>query len=93
MKRGSRILGVVVAAALVAGYAILAMTQDANMISTDELKKMLGSPDLVVIDVRSLGDWESSDLKIQDAVREDPAKVASWLDKYPKDKRLVFYCA
>ncbi|MBU2499596.1 MAG: hypothetical protein KKE57_11905 [Proteobacteria bacterium] len=93
MKRGSRTLAVVLAAALVAGYAIPAITQDVKMISPDELKKTLGSPDLVVIDVRSAGDWDSSDLKIQDAVREDPANVASWVEKYPKDRSLVFYCA
>jgi len=86
-------LAVVLAAALVAGYAITAISQDVKMISPDELKRMLGSADLVVIDVRSAGDWESSDLKIQDAVREDPAKAASWMEKYPKDKRLLFYCA
>jgi rhodanese-related sulfurtransferase len=59
----------------------------------DELRAMLGSSDLVIIDVRAQRDWEKSDLKIQGAIREDPEPVDSWANKYPKDKALVFYCA
>jgi hypothetical protein len=28
---------------------------------------------------------------IQGAVREDPLKTAEWMEKYGKDKTLVFY--
>jgi len=58
----------------------------------EELKAMLGSPNLVVIDVRYGKDWTDSDLKIKGAVREDPRAIVSWANKYPKDKTLVFYC-
>jgi len=45
-------------------------------------------------DVREADSWEKSRLKIQGAVREDPGKdVKGWLDRYPKDKTLVFYCS
>ena len=59
----------------------------------EELKAMLGSPDLVIIDVRSGGAWRVSRQKIKGAVREDPEDPRPWADKYSKDKVLVFYCA
>ncbi len=40
--------------------------------SKEELKAMLGKPELVVIDVRQAGDLAKSNLKIKGAVREDP---------------------
>jgi len=54
---------------------------------------MLGNPDLVIIDARRDGDWKLSKVKIKGAVREDLEKVDTWMNKYPKDKTLVFYCA
>jgi rhodanese-related sulfurtransferase len=59
----------------------------------EELKGMLGNPDLVIVDVRRDGDWKSSKVKIKGAVREDQEKVEAWMSKYAKDKTLVFYCA
>ena len=62
--------------------------------SKEELKAMLGKPELVVIDVRQAGDLAKSNLKIKGAVREDPKrKVKSWAGKYSKDKEIVLYCA
>jgi rhodanese-related sulfurtransferase len=66
---------------------------DINRMTKEELKPMLGSPDLMVIDVRKASDWDSSELKIKDAVREDPEQVETWMGKYPKERALVFYCA
>jgi len=59
----------------------------------EELKPLLGKPDVLVVDVRASGDWEKETLMIQGAIREDPMKVESWMEKYPKDKTLVFYCS
>jgi hypothetical protein len=75
----------------VAGSEALAQ---ANLVSKEELKGMLGRPDVVVIDVRQPGDLEKSTVKIKGALREDPRQdVKSWADKYPKDKTIVLYCA
>jgi len=57
----------------------------------EELKSLLGSPEVIVVDVRIDDEWKKSGLKIKGAVREDPEKFKSWADKYPKDKTLVFY--
>ena len=66
---------------------------DVSRMAVDELNAMVGSPDLVIVDVRAPGDWKDSDLKIKAAVREDPVAVETWAKKYPKDKTLVLYCA
>jgi rhodanese-related sulfurtransferase len=90
---------VILLLAIASVFAMAAMAvspsraQDPKRIGVEELKSMLGSPGLVVIDVRADGDWKSSTLKIKGAVREDPEKVDTWMSKYPKDKTLVFYCA
>ncbi len=62
-------------------------------IDKDELKSMLGSPDLVVLDVRTGKDWSSSEFKIQGAMRITDKDVASAADKIAKDNTIVLYCA
>jgi len=66
---------------------------DVPRITKEQLKSELGNPEVVVLDVRTEGDWNSSNSKIKGAVRENPGDVKSWLDKYPKDKMIVLYCA
>jgi len=66
---------------------------DAPRMTKDDLKAMLGNPDLLIIDVRYGKDWTDSNLKIRGAVREDPEAFNSWVNKYPTDKTFVFYCA
>jgi hypothetical protein len=70
-----------------------AKSSEVPRMGKDELKAMLGKPELVLIDVRTQADWESSKAKIAGATREDPGHVDSWVGKYPKDKTLVLYCA
>ena len=66
--------------------------EEAPRITKEDLKNQLGSPDLVVLDVRTDKDWSSVDTKIAGAVREDPKDFSMWVGKYPKDKTLVLYC-
>ena len=70
-----------------------ALAKEAPRMTKEELKGLMGKPDVVLIDVRAKSDWEGSKEKIQGAVREDPKKVKEWASKYPKDKTLIFYCA
>jgi hypothetical protein len=74
-------------------FAAPAAAQEVKRLTIEELKGMLGTPDLVIIDVRRDGDWKLSKVKIKGAVREDQEKVETWISKYAKDKTLVFYCA
>jgi hypothetical protein len=65
---------------------------EVSKITKEELKPMLGNPDVIIIDVRLDNDWDKSDSKIKGAVREDPeGDVQTWAEKYPKNKTIVFY--
>lgn len=66
---------------------------EAPRMAKEELKARLGSPDLVLLDVRYGRDWTDSNLKIAGAVREDPKKFDTWKGNYSKGKTLVLYCA
>lgn len=66
---------------------------DVTRMTKEDLRNRLGSPDLVLIDVRYGKDWTESNQKITGAVREDPQAIEKWTGKYPKDKTLVLYCA
>ena len=66
---------------------------DAPRITMEELKSMLGDPNLVIIDSLVGDQWETVAQKLPGAVHEDPEDVDSWADKYPKDKTIVTYCA
>ena len=92
MKR-RLLIGTLIILFMVGGCTTLAKSTDAPRMAKEELKAMLGNPNLIIIDVRYGMDWTGSDLKIKGAVREDPVAVDSWANKYPKDKTLVFYCA
>jgi predicted sulfurtransferase len=93
-KMRKRCLIVVALGVLVSwGFLSASQAEDVKRITKEELKSVLSDPSVVVVDVRKEGDWEASELKIKGAVREDPAQVASWMNKYGKDKTLVFYCA
>jgi hypothetical protein len=69
------------------------LVEDVPRISKEKLLSVLDHDDVVVIDVRQGGDWESSKWKIKGAIREDPNDVQSWENKYPKDRTLMLYCA
>jgi hypothetical protein len=62
-------------------------------ITKEELKLLLGNPDVIILDVRIEGQWQIADGKIVRAIHEDPEKYESWANKYPKEKTLIFYCA
>lgn len=62
-------------------------------ISTEQLKELLGSSDLILLDGRIAKDWRKSDKKIVGAIRVDPHDVSSWAGDYAKDKKVVIYCA
>lgn len=67
-------------------------TDEVPRITKEELKPMLGKPDVIILDVRLQDQWEIADKRIPGAVHEDPAQDATaWLDKYPKDKTIVLY--
>ena len=66
---------------------------DVPRITKEELKFMLGNPDVIILDVRLEDQWQVADGKIVRAIHEDSEKFDSWVDKYPKEKTLILYCA
>lgn len=77
----------------VGGIASRSAAADDLRMSKDELRSMLGSGDLVVIDVRTEKEWKKSDKKIIGSTWEDAEEVNAWADKYPKNKTIVLYCS
>ena len=67
--------------------------KDPDRISVAQLKEMLGRNDVIIVDVRDPISWDKSDSKIRGAVRENPEELAAWINKFPKDKTIVFYCS
>ncbi len=78
---------------LIALTSGMARAQDPHMMTKEQLVPMLGKAGVIIIDVRTKYDWDSSKVKIPGAVREEGMRFASWMKKYPKDKTIVFYCA
>ena len=66
---------------------------DIPRITKEELKPMLDNPKVIIVDVRTNPEWNTGKVKIKGAVREDPTKVQSWIEKYSPDKTFVFYCS
>ena len=88
---------VVALAALVLLVAIIpslaALEPEVPRMTKEELKAMLGNRDLLIFDVRTPADYNTSTTKIKGAVRINPkVPVETWMDKDPKNKIYVFYC-
>jgi hypothetical protein len=64
-----------------------------HVMTKEQLLPMLVKSDIIVIDVRANYDWDKSTAKIKGAVREEGMKFSSWMNKYPKDKTIIIYCA
>ena len=77
---------------LLAGPSLSAAA-DAGTITIEELKAQLGSPDIMILDVRTGTDWNSSEFKIQGARRAPSGDFEQWSAGYAKDTTLVLYCA
>ena len=74
--------------------ALLSMTVSASgisIISINQLKLILDSAEIAVIDVRASNDWQSSNVKIKGAVRGAPKNFESWANDFSKDKVLILY--
>lgn len=68
------------------------MASSVPTMDKEQLKSLLGSKDLVILDVRLGRDWSTSEFKVKDAIRVDDGDLAQAMT-YPKDKTFVLYCA
>ena len=93
-KRMIKAAGIIILILAISGCALIsAESEEAERISAKQLQGMLGRSDVIVVDVRAKSDWDKSDSKITGAVWEDLSAISGWMDKYPRGKTLVFYCA
>ena len=75
-------------------FTTFALSADVPMMTKDELKAMLDSPDLVIFDVRMGSDYFSSDLKIKGATRPLVIdNIGNAMLMHPKGTTFVVYCA
>ena len=91
MRRKLAALVLTLGSAIVVTFSWMAAAEEVPRITKEEVKEMLDHSNVIIIDVRTDKAWDMSELKIKGAVREDPWNVNSWMNKYPRDKTLVFY--
>jgi len=60
-------------------------------ITINQVLESLDNPQLLLLDVRTSGNWQASNNKIQGAVRKNPATFDSWANDLPKNNFLVLY--
>jgi hypothetical protein len=76
------------------GSSLVGASEKVPRMTIEQLKDLMGKPDVVILDVRSSSDWGKDQTKILGAIREDPNKpTKSWAEKYGKDKTIILYCA
>jgi predicted sulfurtransferase len=92
-KRMLAVFGALFLLAAFVLYSLSTSSAKSPRITKEELKKRLGDPDIVIVDVRTGSDWTVAVRKIPGAIREDPGEVGGWAKRYPKDKPIILYCA
>jgi len=85
-----RVLSLLIVLAALAAAPLFA--DSVPKMDKDQLKSMLGSKSLVILDVRLGRDWSTSEFKIKDALRVDDGDL-SVVKNYPKESTFVLYCA
>ena len=88
--RAAWIVGMVL---LVSGAAPLWAASDVPMMTKEELRAALDAPGLVILDVRRGKDWTASEFKIKGAVYAPPKEFDQWVAQYPRQTKIVLYCA
>jgi rhodanese-related sulfurtransferase len=93
MKRKMAVFAALAVSLALIAVGSLSFGEEAKRMTKEELKAMLDSSDLVVLDVRTERDWAGSEQKIKGALREDPGKIDDWAAKFDKGETIVLYCA
>lgn len=89
----SIVFSLLVAVALTFGPPTLATADTVKRMTGEELKSIMDSGEVSIIDVRTGRDWSASEFKIKGAERVTVEQIIADPQKYPKDRTLVLYCA
>ena len=96
MKRKPILISALVALLLLialAGYSgPPSSVEQVPRLTKEAVKEMLGKPDVVIVDVRYIKQFEQSDKKLPGAVFVQPENFDEFVKNHPqKDKTYVFY--
>ncbi len=96
MKRRPILISSLVALLLLfslAGYSAMPTTvEQVPRLTKDAVKEMLGKPDVVIVDIRYIRQFEQSDKKLPGAVFVQPENFDEFVKNHPqKDKTYVLY--
>jgi len=96
MKRKPILISSLVALLLLfslAGYSAMPTTvEQVPRLTKEAVKEMLGKPDVVIVDVRYIKQFEQSDKKLPGAVFVQPENFDEFVKNHPqKDKTYVLY--
>ncbi len=95
MRRKAALITLVIPLVLalaLAGYtATFDSVEQVPRLTMDQVKEMLGKPDVVILDVRYIKQFEQSDKKLPGATWVDPEKIADYAANIPKDKTIITY--
>jgi hypothetical protein len=65
----------------------------APKVTKEQIKELVGKEGFFLLDVRPNEQWRATPVKLPGAVHEDPEDVTAWAYRYPKDAKIVTYCA
>ncbi len=95
MRRKAALITLVIPLVLalaLAGYtATFDSVEQVPRLTMDQVKEMLGKPDVVILDVRYIKQFEQSDKKLPGATWVDPEKIADYAASIPRDKTIITY--
>lgn len=96
MKRKSIVISSLVALLLLialAAYPAMPTTvEQVPRLTKEAVKEMLGKPDVVIVDIRYIKQYEQSDKKLPGAVFVQPENFDEFVKNHPqKDKTYILY--
>jgi predicted sulfurtransferase len=75
-----------------AGYsAPPSSVEQVPRLTKEAVREMLGKPDVVIVDIRYIKQYEQSDKKLPGAVFVQPENFDEFVKNHPKDKTYVLY--
>ena len=76
-----------------AGYSAMPTTvEQVPRLTKEAVKEMLGKPDVVIVDIRYIKQYEQSDKKLPGAVFVQPENFDEFVKNHPqKDKTYILY--
>ena len=79
--------------AFILPLSVASASNTVSIVTKEAVKEWMDTGPVAILDARQGRDWTASEFKIITAQRVDPGNLDAWKDTFPKDTRLVIYCA